>query len=52
LFFSGIIIANTTNNLDGGTFSPMKKKINVHSGMNKNSRFKMLDEYLANYKKK
>ena len=45
-------IANTTNNLDGGTFSPMKKKINVHSGMSKNLRFKMVDEYLANYKKK
>jgi len=50
--YKDLSIANTTNNLDGGTFSPMKKKINVHSGMSKNLRFKMVDEYLANYKKK
>jgi len=30
----------------------MKKKINVHSEMSKKLRFKMIDEYLANYKKK
>jgi len=34
------IIPTTTNNLDGGTFSPMKKKINVHSGISKKLRFK------------
>jgi len=45
-------IPNTTNNIDGGTFSPMKKLINVHSGMSRELRFKLVDEYLANYKKK
>jgi hypothetical protein len=44
-------IATTTNNLDGGVFSPMKKKINVHSGMSKKLRFKLVDDYLTNYKK-
>ena len=50
--YKDLSIANTTNNLDGGTFSPMKKKLNIHSGMSKKQRFKMVDEYLANYKKK
>ncbi len=50
--YKNLSIANTTNNLDGGTFSPMKKKINIHCGMSKELRFKMVDEYLANYKKK
>ncbi len=45
-------IPTTTNNLDGGVFSPMKKKLNVHSGMSKKLRFKMVDDYLGNYKRK
>ena len=45
-------IPNTTNTLDGGTFSPMKRKINIHPGMDNSLRFKLVDEYLANYKKK
>ncbi len=45
-------IPNTTNTLDGGTFSPMKRKINIHPGMDNSLRFKLIDEYLANYKKK
>lgn len=28
----------------------MKKKLNIHSGMSKKLRFKIIDEYLANYK--
>ena len=40
------------NNLDGGTFSPMKKLINVHTGISKELRFKLVDEYLGNYKRK
>ena len=29
-------IDNTTNAIDGGVFSPMKKLMNVHSGLSKN----------------
>ena len=50
--YKDLSIANTTNNLDGGTFSPMKKKLNTHSKMSRKLRFKMVDEYLANYMKK
>jgi len=45
-------IPTTTNNLDGGTFSPMKKLINVHTGISPELRFKLVDEYLGNYKRK
>ncbi len=45
-------IPNAINNLDCGIFSPMKKLINLHSGISKELRFKLVDEYLANYKKK
>jgi hypothetical protein len=45
-------IPNTTNSLEGGTFSPMKKKINIHAGMRKSLKLKMVDYYLVNHKKK
>jgi len=45
-------IPSTTNTLDGGTFSVMKKKLNVHSGMSIELRFKIVDYFLVNYKKK
>lgn len=45
-------IPNTTNTLEGGTFSPMKNKINIHSGMDKKLKLKMVDDYLLNHKKK
>jgi hypothetical protein len=48
----GLDMPNTTNNLEGGTFSSMKKLINVHSGMSKELRYKLIDDYLVNYKKK
>lgn len=47
-----LALPNTTNNLEGGVFSPMKKKINIHSGMSKNLKLKMVDDYLVNNKKK
>lgn len=50
--YKNLSIQNTTNSLEGGTFSPMKKKINIHSGMKKNLKLKMVDYYLVNHKKK
>jgi hypothetical protein len=40
------------NSLEGGTFSLMKKKINIHAGMSKSLKLKMVDYYLVNHKKK
>ncbi len=45
-------INNTTNSLDGGVFSPMKKLMKVHAGFNKSLKLKIVDEYLVSYKKK
>ncbi|MCK5294444.1 MAG: hypothetical protein KAJ49_07325 [Arcobacteraceae bacterium] len=42
----------TTNALDGGVFSPMKKLIKIHNGFTKSLKIKMVDDYLVNYKKK
>lgn len=47
-----IIIHNTTNSIDGGVFSPMKKLIKIHNGFSKSLKIKMVDDYLVNYKKK
>jgi len=46
-----IIIHNTTNALDGGVFSPMKKLIKIHNGFTKSLKLKMVDDYLVSYKK-
>lgn len=43
-------IQNTTNSLDGGVFSPMKKLINIHCGITKSLKLKMVDHFLLNYK--
>jgi hypothetical protein len=47
-----MLIHNTTNSLDGGVFSPMKKLIKIHNGFTKSLKIKMVDDYLVNYKKK
>ncbi len=47
-----IVIHNTTNALDGGVFSPMKKLIKIHNGFTKSLKIKMVDDYLLSYKKK
>jgi hypothetical protein len=44
-------IQNTTNGLDGGVFSPMKKLFKIHNGFTKSLKLKMVDDYLLNYKK-
>ncbi|HFD14463.1 MAG TPA: hypothetical protein ENJ34_04075 [Epsilonproteobacteria bacterium] len=45
-------IQNTTNGLDGGVFSPMKKLLKIHNRFTKSLKLKMVDDYLLNYKKK
>ena len=45
-------IHNTTNAIDGGVFSPMKKLLKIHNGFTKNLKLKMVDDYLVSYKKK
>ena len=47
-----INIPNTTNTLDGGTFSPLKILIKIHRGLSKNLKLKIVDDYFLNYKKK
>lgn len=44
-------IPNTTNALDGGLFSPLKKRINFHAGSSMKLQIKMVDEYLLKYNK-
>lgn len=46
------IIHNTTNTIDRGVFSPMKKLLKVHNGFTKSLKLKMVDDYLVSYKKK
>jgi hypothetical protein len=44
--------AYTTNPLEAEVFSQLKNKINIHAGMGKSLKLKMVDEFLLNYKKK
>ena len=43
---------NTTNALDGGVFSHLKKLIKLHQGLAKKRKVKLIDEFLDNYNKK
>jgi len=45
-------ISNTTNSLDGGVFTQLKKLIKLHQGMSRNLKVKLIDDYLVNYNKK
>jgi hypothetical protein len=45
-------IHNTTNDIDGGVFSPMKKLLKIHNGFTKSLKLKMVDDYLVRYNKK
>ncbi len=47
-----IKIHNTTNAIDGGVFSPMKKLLKIHNGFSKSLKLKIIDDYLVSYKKK
>lgn len=50
--YKNIKMANTTNALDGGVFSHLKKLIKLHQGLAKKRKVKLIDEYLDNYNKK
>lgn len=45
-------IPNTTNALDGGVFSQLKKLIKLHQGLAKKRKVKLIDEFLDQYNKK
>jgi hypothetical protein len=45
-------IPNTTNSLDGGVFSHLKKLIKLHQGLALKRKVKLIDEHLNNYNKK
>ena len=47
-----ITIHNTTNAIDGGVFSPMKKLLKIHNGFTKSLKIKIVDDYLTSYNKK
>ncbi|OYZ33613.1 MAG: hypothetical protein B7X89_11290 [Sulfuricurvum sp. 17-40-25] len=39
---------NTTNALDGGIFSQLKKRIKLHQGLAKKRKVKLIGEFLIN----
>ena len=44
-------IPNTTNHLDGGVFSQLKKLIKLHQGLAKKRKVKLIDEFLSSNNK-
>ncbi|MCV6607882.1 MAG: hypothetical protein OIF32_06700 [Campylobacterales bacterium] len=49
--YKDLSIANTTNSLEGGVFSPFKILIKIHRGLSKSLKLKIVDDYLLNYRK-
>ncbi len=47
--YKNILIHNTTNSIDGGVFSPIKKLLKVHNGFTKSLKINMVDDYLVNF---
>lgn len=45
-------IPNTTNHLDGGVFSQLKKLIKLHQGLAKKRKVKLIDEFLSQHNEK
>ena len=45
-------IVNTTNALDGGVFTQLKKLMKLHQGMSRSLKTKLIDDYLVNYNKR
>ena len=43
---------NTTNALDGGVFTQLKKLTKLHQGITKSLKSKLIDDYLVHYNKK
>ena len=50
--FKKLNFPNTTNSLDGGVFSHLKKLTKIHQGLAKKRKVKLIDEYLSNYNKR
>ena len=50
--YPNLQIPNTTNSLDGGVFTQLKKLIKLHQGMSRSLKMKLIDDYLVNYNKK
>jgi len=48
--YKNLELPNTTNTLEGGTFSPMKILIKIHRGLSKGLKLKIVDYYLVNHK--
>lgn len=48
----GFNIPNTTNHLDGGVFSQLKKLIKLHQGLAKKRKVKLIDEFLSQHNEK
>lgn len=47
-----LMIPSTTNSLDGGVFSNLKKLMSLHQGITKSLKTKLIDDYLITYNKK
>ena len=43
---------NTTNSLDEGVFSHLKKLTKIQQGITKSLQSKLIEDYLVNYNKK
>jgi hypothetical protein len=50
--FPKLNMPNTTNLLDGGVFSQLKKLTKIHQGITKSLKPKLIDDYLVSYNKK
>lgn len=50
--YSELKMPNTTNSLDGGVFSQLKKLTKIHQGITKSLKSKLIDDYLVSYNKK
>ena len=50
--YSELKMPNTTNSLDGGLFSQLKKLTKIHQGIMKSLKPKLIDDYLVSYNKK
>jgi len=46
------IMKKTTNHLDGGVFSQLKKLIKLHQGLAKKRKVKLIDEFLSQHNEK
>jgi len=49
---SELAMPNTTNSLDGGVFTQLKKLTKLHQGITKSLKSKLIDDYLVHYNKK